>query len=125
MTGLLLDSHTLLWWALELEEVAGHSAQVLRSVDRLVLSVASIWELEIKAARKKLQIPEDLWGDLSELGIETLAITAFDAITAGRLPRHHDDPFDRMIIAQAINRGSTVVSRDPKFAWYDVFVLKP
>lgn len=119
----LLDSNAVLWWATEPEELSEESRASLSMSPRLVLSVASIWELEIKVAAKKLERPVGLWHDLADVGIDVIAIEQADALAAARLPLHHRDPFDRMIIAQALARGLTIVTRDAAFAAYGVPLL--
>ena len=82
-----------------------------------------VWELEIKARAGKLDIPADLWDELPALAIEVIAIELADAVAAARLPLHHRDPFDRVIIAQALVRGLTIVTRDQAFGAYGVPIL--
>lgn len=115
MRGLLLDSSALIWWAQgsglsdvsrTLIEVPGAAA---------FLSVASVWELDIKRTSGKLDLAEQVWDSLHLGRLRVLAIDQADALAAARLPLHHRDPFDRMIIAQALNRGLTVVTRDRVF----------
>lgn len=120
---LLLDSNALIWWA----QGAGLS-QVLRDLiespeTAAFVSVASIWELEIKRQSGKLDVAESVWDSLHRGRLGILVIDQPDAIEAARLPLHHRDPFDRMIIAQALNRGLTVVTRDKAFALYGVPIL--
>lgn len=117
---LLLDSNALLWLTVEPDKLDPSTLQQINASARLFLSVASIWELEIKAAGGKLDRPDDLWSDLPRLGIDVIAIEQADAVAAARLPLHHRDPFDRMIIAQALARGLTIVTRDAAFASYGV-----
>ena len=88
------------------------------------MSAASIWEAEIKAASGKLRLDADLEAEPAEHGFGSLDITAAHAIAAARLPMHHGDPFDRMLVAQAELEGLTIVSRDPVFDRYPVAVLR-
>ncbi len=87
------------------------------------MSPVSIWEAEIKVARGKLRIDGDLI-EMSRLGgFAELAVTFEHALIAGRLPPHHHDPFDRLLIGQATVEGLTIVTRDARFSAYDVPVL--
>jgi PIN domain nuclease of toxin-antitoxin system len=120
---LLLDTHALIWWAegrpmTEVAKTAIRSPHNVRFV-----SAVSVWEAEIKIALDKLKINFDFAKDPLEQGFDPLPITFDHASAAGRLPRHHDDPFDRMLVAQAQLEGLTIVSRDPVFDKYAVAVL--
>jgi PIN domain nuclease of toxin-antitoxin system len=88
------------------------------------VSVASVWEAEIKAATGKLLLTADLEAEPAQRGFRSLDITTAHARAAARLPMHHSDPFDRMLVAQAQLEGLTIVSRDPVFERYAVSVLR-
>ena len=91
----------------------------------MVVSAATIWEAAIKRALGKLRFETPVLLDtLSRGGIRVLPITAEHALTAGDLPRHHDDPFDRMLVAQAIAEGLTVITRDAWFRSYQVAIIR-
>lgn len=89
----------------------------------LFFSVASVWELAIKQALGKLELPDSLLGTLRAEGFSELEISSDHALRAGALPRHHGDPFDRMLVAQAQSEGLTLVSGDERMAPYGVPVL--
>jgi PIN domain nuclease of toxin-antitoxin system len=89
----------------------------------LFFSTASIWELAIKQAQQKLDLPETLLNILAGENFVELSISSTHALIAGSLPPHHSDPFDRMIVAQAQSEGFTIVTRDERIAAYDVPVL--
>ncbi len=122
---LLLDSHVFLWWLADdsrLEDTAGSEISDPESL--VFVSAATIWELTIKAALGRLESGNtDLVEEITENGFVELAITARHAEHAGRLPRHHDDPFDRMLVAQAMVEGLTCVTRDREFSKYAVPTL--
>jgi PIN domain nuclease of toxin-antitoxin system len=125
---LLADSHVLLWVLLRPGELDRRAARSLAAASNDVLaSAVSLWEIAIKAAMGKLRLPgppaEWLPEALERTGIETLPIEGGHALAAGALPPHHRDPFDRMIVAQALLERLTVVTRDPRFAQYGVAVL--
>jgi PIN domain nuclease of toxin-antitoxin system len=121
---LLLDTHTLIWWADD-RPLAAAAAAAIRSPDNAkFVSAASIWEAEINVQIGKLELEVDLAAGSIEHGFEPMAITFDHAVAAGRLPPHHADPFDRMLIAQAQLEGLTIVTRDPVFDDYAVAVLR-
>jgi PIN domain nuclease of toxin-antitoxin system len=91
----------------------------------VVVSAASAWEMAIKASIGRLRAPDDLEAELLREGIGSIDITVSDARSAGALPRHHSDPFDRMLVAQAQRGRMTLVTRDAMLAAYDVPVLTP
>lgn len=122
---LILDAHALLWWLRDestLDRAA--RASIADPANDVVVSAATIWELEIKRAVGQLQAPDDLLELLESEAFDCLPIHGDDAITAARLPMHHRDPFDRMILAQAVRLEAVVVSRDQIFNAYDVPVLR-
>jgi PIN domain nuclease of toxin-antitoxin system len=112
----------LIWVAKELLEPEAHRA-IEESPDAVLVSAATIWEIEIKRALNKLEAPDDLAGLVDESGFERLEISYEHAREAGRLPLLHGDPFDRMLIAQARLDGLTIATADPKIKRYDVPVL--
>ena len=88
------------------------------------VSAATVWELSIKAALGKLDLDgADLVEEIEANGFVELPMTARHSLAAATLPRHHDDPFDRMLIAQARIEGLTIVTRDPAFRDYGVGLL--
>lgn len=126
---LLLDTHCWLWWfgqpGLLKDEVV---EQIVDEANEVWFSVASTWEIGIKAAAGKLSFPEPLESyfpsRMQEIGARSLEITSTHAIRAAALPPHHRDPFDRMLIAQAQIERMMLVSSDSVFKKYDVSVLK-
>lgn len=122
---LLLDSHALLWALIAPEKLSTQSASEIRNPSRAVFySPASVWELEIKIARGKLSLPPNWTDALARAGFLELAITTAHSVTAGRLPWHHQDPFDRMLIAQAQVQGLRLVSRDRFAPSYGIALLE-
>ncbi|MER7457471.1 type II toxin-antitoxin system VapC family toxin [Micromonospora sp. NPDC126480] len=121
---LLLDTHVALW------AIAGDATLGTDFLDRLrhepdiFLSPVSLWEITIKQSAGKLVGPPDLVERVRDMGFRELPVTHAHAIAAGRLPPHHRDPFDRMLVAQARTEGLTLVSRDASIALYDVDVLE-
>ena len=121
---LLLDTHALLWWLTEDDTLRREAAQSIASpMNEVVVSVASIWEVEIKRARGTLRAPADIIETTERAGFSCLPILAGDAVRAARLPFHHGDPFDRMLVAHAMRLDAVIVTRDPAFRAYGVPLL--
>lgn len=120
----LLDTHALLW-ALESPEELARAARVAVASPRsaVFVSAASVWEISIKGALKKLSVPPDLIHAIETVGFSELPITAFHAERAGNLPLHHTDPFDRMLVAQAQAEGLILVTRDVNIPRYGIRTL--
>lgn len=124
MRTVLLDTHVLLWWLADHPRLTPSMRAVIAEPTSTVLvSAATAWEMSIKAAFGKLDTPGDLPAELARQGFDELPVTVADGIAAGRLPRHHDDPFDRMLVAQAQRLDVALVSADGKLAPYDVRLL--
>lgn len=124
MRRLLLDTHVVLW-AFSTPKTLTKPIRDLLVDPRTSVSVsaASVWEVEIKRASGKLTSPPGFAAKCIEAGFDPLAITFEHAELAGGLPQHHSDPFDRVLIAQAIAEDLELVSKDEVFAQYGVRVL--
>jgi PIN domain nuclease of toxin-antitoxin system len=121
---LLLDAHALLWWLADdatLEAAA--RAAIASPANDVLVSAATVWEIEIKRALGKLEAPDGLVDAVEASAFQALPISLADAERAGRLPPHHRDPFDRMLVAQAMRLDALIVSRDDAFARYGLEVL--
>ncbi len=102
-----------MWWVLASPRVKASWVEALVDPENTVaVSAASIWELEIKKRRGKLDFPYDLIELTEEYDFELLAISPADARSAGSLEWDHRDPFDRMLAAQSLARGLTLVTDD-------------
>ena len=122
--SLLLDTHTLLWWLAADPTLSDEARSAIGSDDSVVLvSAASVWEIAIKKGIGKLDAPDDLEAQLERHQFDLLPITAKHALLAGGLAHHHEDPFDRMLIAQAQIEGLRIVTRDPRIGQYGVPIL--
>ena len=120
---LLLDTRALLWWLAD-AGLTDQARDAIADPDNLVMvSAASAWEISIKKALGKLSAPDDLERQVDENGFAPLPISIAHGFAAGQLPRHHDDPFDRMLIAQAFQEGLTIVTHDERFSHYNVALL--
>jgi PIN domain nuclease of toxin-antitoxin system len=120
---LLLDTHVLLWWLADIELAPRARDEIADPANTVAVSAASAWEISIKKALGKLSAPDDLVQQIQASDFAPLPIEISHALAAGQLPRHHDDPFDRMLIAQAQTDQLTIVTRDKRFADYDVAVM--
>src|SRR5262245_10801842 len=110
---LILDTHTLIWWLEGSAEIPKAGADALRSAENAkIVSVVSIWEMRLKAGLGKLKLPKNFRAVLDQQPVEQLPVLADHAHAFGELPLHHRDPFDRMLVAQALVEKLTLVTRD-------------
>ena len=118
MTGvkknLLLDTHVFLWWRGASPQIPAALRDAIAEADAVFVSAASAWEAAIKEALGRLRLPDRFAVGVEESGFEQLAVTFDHAERAGALPPHHRDPFDRMLLAQALEEG--LRSGDPRQA---------
>ncbi len=122
--NILLDSHALIWALHDPGKLRPQAAAAISDPKRAVFfSAASVWELELKAARGKLTLPDGWLSAAESTGFLVLPITAAEARASAQLPWHHTDPFDRLLVAQAMEHGLTLATRDPLIAPYSVPVL--
>lgn len=120
---LLLDTHVVLWWLADSAELSGEIKDLLDTEPAVYVSAVSPWEIAIKQSLGKLTGPEDLAERVRDSQFTSLPITTGHGVRAGRLPQHHRDPFDRLLVAQAQIEGLTLVTRDQWIEQYDVRVL--
>ena len=120
---LLLDTHVLIWW----DEGARLSTKVthaIREADQVYVSAATGWEVAIKASLGKLTPERRVADAVAESGFEELPIRLAHTEGVQGLPWHHRDPFDRLLVAQAVSERLTLVTRDRIFSKYGVKTLK-
>ena len=120
---LLLDTHVLLWWREASDRIGGDVRRSIAAADDVLVSSASAWEVSIKVALGKLRIPGPLEDAVIDSGFDALPITFAHAAAVTGLAAHHADPFDRMLIAQAVVERLTIVTHDRRFAPYGVPVI--
>ncbi|MEX2187278.1 MAG: type II toxin-antitoxin system VapC family toxin [Pirellulales bacterium] len=125
LANLLLDSHALLWFLWDDPKLSIRAKNLIEDAsNRKFVSVASCWEIAIKAGLGKLTLGEPARAFLSREipanGFELLPITFEDATAVETLPRHHGDPFDRLLCVQALSLPATLVSNDAGFDPYSV-----
>ena len=121
----LLDTHVLLWWLADDPALSSNARKVIASgSNRVCVSAVTIWEIVIKQALGKLEIPREFRAIIGEQGFEALPVTWDHAFEVTNLPDHHRDPFDRILIAQSRVEKMTLISQDTIVRRYDVRVLK-
>ncbi len=124
MRQLLLDTHVALWAFASPKLLKPEiRAAIADPRNTVVVSAISVWEVEIKRALGKLDAPEGFAALCIERGFDALDITFRHAEVASALPPHHSDPFDRMLIAQAIAEDLELVTKDRAMSAYDVRVV--
>ncbi|MEU3396834.1 type II toxin-antitoxin system VapC family toxin [Streptomyces filamentosus] len=120
---LLADTHVVLWWLLDSPQLTDEIKELLDTEEHAYVSAVTPWELAVKQALGKLDGPADLPERAANCQLRPLPVTADHGVHAGRLPAHHRDPFDRILVAQARAEGLTLVTRDKNIPLYDVPVL--
>jgi PIN domain nuclease of toxin-antitoxin system len=125
---LLLDTHTFIWWDSQSSRIPADTLALLRSEENeLFVSLASVWEIQIKTHLGKLEFREPLLDIVqrqeNQNGIVLLPITLTQITELDQLPWHHKDPFDRLLIAQSRVESAILVSKDPAFHQYNCQTL--
>ncbi|WP_069790385.1 type II toxin-antitoxin system VapC family toxin [Cyanobacterium sp. IPPAS B-1200] len=120
----LLDTHILLWWLGNDNRLPPKIRSVISNPENIIfISSATVWEMSIKKSLGKLSVPNNLLEKLNDNNFTVLNITAEHGLSVTELPLHHKDPFDRMLIAQALIEQLTIITIDTKFILYDVCLL--
>ena len=124
----LLDTHALLWWLVDDEQLSAPARAAISDPDNdLFVSSASAWEISTKHRLGKLpeagEIVRDFGDLLRQAQMIPLPVSIEHALEAGALPDHHRDPFDRMLIAQSAIEDIPIITRDPAFAAYGVALV--
>lgn len=120
----LLDTHVLLWWLSDHKSLSTKAAVVIKDGGNAIfVSAVTAWEISIKRALGKLKAPDNLEEVLASNSFQPLPISLQHGLVAGALPRHHDDPFDRMLIAQAQTEQLTIITHDVRMEQYGVSIL--
>ena len=123
----LLDTHTFIWF-IDGDKQLSQTARTSIEGDNVAnyVSIGSLWEISIKISLKKLELKvpfDQINKQFLENGFELLPVTFADTLTVSTLPFHHRDPFDRIIIAQALNSGINIITKDENFSLYGVNVI--
>lgn len=123
----ILDTHAFLWALVGDARMSPLARDTFAGPAGLSLSIASIWEILIKVQSGKLNLPLPagpyVLRKLAENGIETLPVSIDHLLALERLPMHHRDPFDRLLIAQSIEEGWPIITGDPAFKQYPIRVI--
>lgn len=120
----LLDTHSFLWILFEDEKLSKKAADVIKNPENdIYVSVITYWEISLKYSIQKLELrgisPDELPQKAKEVGIETLEVAEHEAASFHSLPKmKHKDPFDRLIIWQAVSQKFTLISKDKEFRKY-------
>jgi PIN domain nuclease of toxin-antitoxin system len=121
LTRLLIDTHALLWWLVDDPLLTPTAREVIADpANTPLVSTASVWEVAIKRSLGKLETPDDLPERIAGEGFDWLPVSADHAWQVRSLPPHHRDPFDRLLVAQAIVDRLPVVTADAQFGAYGV-----
>jgi PIN domain nuclease of toxin-antitoxin system len=124
MRRILLDTHAFLWALSDDESLGDVAASIIINPDNQVfVSAVSIWEAGIKVKLNKLVAPDNLDEAIQLLGCKELPISAFHGKQAAKLPMHHADPFDRLLIAQAQAEGLELMTCDSVFPLYGIQLI--
>lgn len=123
--ALLLDTHTFLWWIDDSDRLSKRARAAIRHAgETCFVSLASQWEIAIKVSLGRLHVPTSLERFITEQmavnGFQPLGITTGHVVRVTALPFHHRDPFDRLLVAQALDERLDIVSGDPVFKRYGV-----
>ena len=120
---LLLDTHVVLWWVQDDRRLGREARDAIARADFVWVSVASGWEVATKVSKRQLRVTEPLQVTVVADGFTELPFALRHAEELQRLPSHHRDPFDRILVAQARVEGATIVTHDRAFEAYGVPVI--
>lgn len=121
---LLLDTNALLWALLEMHRLSPRAIEVMEDdANDVFVSVVSVWEIEIKRAKGRLHVPVDIEPSLTAQRFSPLPVTLRHAQAVESLPRHHRDPFDRMLVCQAQLDDLVLITSDRLMQRYPIAVL--
>jgi PIN domain nuclease of toxin-antitoxin system len=122
---LLLDSHIFSWTFYEPEKLSAGAIEIISGADEIYVSSASIWEIAIKVRLGKMNAdPAELFEQIAANNFHELPVLSRHALLVAKLPLHHTDPFDRLLIAQAIIEPMHLLTADPKLRQYSELVIQ-
>lgn len=118
---LLVDTHALLWAVADEQQLAAEARTAIADPSNVVfVSMASLWEISIKRSLGKIELPTAFYNSLKTAGFEILPILLEHVERSAKLPFHHRDPFDRMLVAQAQHEQLVLVTRDMDMQKYAI-----
>ncbi len=121
---LLLDTHVLIWWLSDARRLSQAEIDLITDSDNLIfVSAATAWEIAVKKMIGKLESPDDLPAALAVNNFLELPITIEHSQKLYQLPLHHNDPFDRIMVAQAMSEDLIFMTRDAKIALYNIRII--
>lgn len=123
MARLLLDTHIILWWLGDNPKLSKKAKTLISEASVVYVSSVSAWEIAIKKSLGKLECPDNFEETILADGFNTLPLLFSHAKTLLQLPLHHDDPFDRMLVAQAKTEKMTLLTHDKIIGRYDIHVI--
>lgn len=117
----LLDTHVLIWWFLEPKSLHENTQAIISNIKNpIYVSSATTWEMIIKISLGKLKVPPKIFGLITEEHFLELPILIAHTLELAKLPNYHNDPFDRLLIAQAKSENFTLITNDQNIKKYDI-----
>lgn len=116
---LLLDTHVLIWWDMD-QPLHAKAGRAISDADQVFVSAVTGWEIAIKTSLGRLRTRRSVVDAVAESGFEELPVRLAHTEQLGSLPWHHRDPFDRLLVAQALAENLTLVTRDRVFRRYGI-----
>jgi PIN domain nuclease of toxin-antitoxin system len=120
---LLLDTHVFIWWRADDRKLTAEARHAIARAEVAFVSVVTAWEAAIKRGLGRLELPESVEAGVTASGFTRLPIGFSHAEAIATLPRHHNDPFDRMLVAQTTVERLTLVTHDAKFKPYGIDII--
>lgn len=119
-TNYLIDTHILLWWLNNSPQLSSEAIDIIDSNSNIFVSAASLWEMALKKEMKKLRYPDNILDYIEHEDFHILDIKATHVLKTSELPSHHQDPFDRLLIAQAQLESYTFITHDKLLQKYNI-----
>ena len=121
----LLDTHVVLWWLTEPEQIHAKAQKIIRNrSNEIFVSSASFWEIAIKKSIGRMTMPHNLLETIAIEGFKILPIMPEECIGVADLPLLHADPFDRLLVIQAKLHDLVIITRDTKIAEYPIITIR-
>ncbi len=123
--GYLLDTHVLLWWFSDPALLSERARDIIADeANTLLVSSVCTWEIVIKRALGKLEVPDEIFDLIPQEGFVELPVTIAHTKTLASLPRYHTDPFDRLLVAQSEYENTPMISRDERMQEYPISIVE-